>query len=336
MTNPESLLPTRTVSSPGRLVSVGCLAAAVAVLPAASTLAQTTGTTRTTGIEFLPDEGLFTPLLADPYDPAFRQRFVNGSGDGNPTVTMLGITEQGGRIGLLRWRPERGTGVLHVEIAGSVSAQFDLAATHWDLLNTDYTLGFPITFQVGKTSLRVRPYHQSSHFGDEFVRRDNIWIWGDEDPILPTDTGYHASYRFESVELLAAQEWRGWRLYAGGEWRWFVAPWSLERWVGRGGLEHRARLRGGPGDETDGGGNGRTGLATDFVGAVDVRMTENRDWAPGVSVRSGIEVGRLESDGRPGRRLGVLVEYFSGPAPFGQFQMFYDLRYYGGGLYIYW
>jgi hypothetical protein len=65
-------------------------------------------------------------------------------------------------------------------------------------------------------------------------------------------------------------------------------------------------------------------------------MTQNRDWAPGVSVRSGIELGRLARDGRPGRRLGFLLEYFTGPAPFGQFQMFYDLRYYGGGLYIYW
>lgn len=284
--------------------------------------AQTVATASPTGVEVFPDAGLFAPLLADPYDPAFRQRFVYGTGDGNPTVTMLGITEQGGRFGLVRWRAGKGT--VQVEIAGSVSAQFDLGATHWDLLNTDYTIGFPITYRRGPTGLRLRAYHQSSHLGDEFVRRDNIWIWGDPDPILPTDTGYHASYRFEAIELLASHEWRGWRGYVGGEWRWFVAPWFLEPWVARGGLEHRARLREGE------------GMATDLVGAVDVRMTQNRDWAPGVSVRSGVEIGRLEREGRPGRRVGILAEYFNGPAPFGQFQMMYDLRYYGGGFYIYW
>jgi hypothetical protein len=301
----------------------------VGVIPAALALFASAGhgqpTPRRSAVEVFPDGGLFAPLLADPYDPAFRQRFVNGTGDRNPTVTLIGITEQGGRFGLVRWQTP-GEGVVQVEIAGSVSAQFDLSATHWDLLNTDYTIGFPFTYQRGETSLRLRVYHQSSHLGDEFVRRDSIWIWGDPEPPAPGDAGYHASYRYESVELLAARRWRGWRVYGGGEYFWFVAPWLLERWVGRGGLEHRAPI----GDGTE------SGVVTELVSAADVRMTKHRDWAPGVSLRAGIEVGRRGEGGGLGRRLGVLAEYFTGPAPFGQFQMVYDVTYYGAGFYIYW
>jgi hypothetical protein len=288
--------------------------------------AQDPGAPGPTGVELFPDAGLFSPLLADPYDPAFRQRFVKGTGDRNPTVTMIGITEQGGRFGLARWRGPAG-GVVQLEVAGSVSAQFDLSATHWDLLNTDYTIGFPITFKRGESSVRLRVYHQSSHLGDEFVRRDSIWIWGDPEPPEPGDAGYHASYRYESVELLAARGWRAWRVYGGGEYFWFVAPWLLERWVARGGLEHRGRLR-----ES----GGASEVAAELVGGVDIRMTKHRDWAPGVSARLGVEVGRRGTAGELGRRLGVLAEYFTGPAPFGQFQMQYDVTYYGAGVYIYW
>ena len=65
-----------------------------------------------------------------------------------------------------------------------------------------------------------------------------------------------------------------------------------------------------------------------LVGGVDYRSLEATDWRGGVSAKVGLEFGRP----RPERRgLTVLLEYFDGSAPFGQF--YRDVvTYYGVGV----
>src|SRR6185503_17309890 len=65
---------------------------------------------------------------------------------------------------------EAGNG-LQLGVAGAIFAQFDLDSASYDLLNADYTIGLPLTFRAGRISGRLRPYHQSSHLGDEFLLR---------------------------------------------------------------------------------------------------------------------------------------------------------------------
>ena len=45
---------------------------------------------------------------------------------------------------------------------GGVLAQFDLAATSFDLINADYVIGIPLTFRRGGFSGRARFYHLTS------------------------------------------------------------------------------------------------------------------------------------------------------------------------------
>ena len=66
-----------------------------------------------------------------------------------------------------------GEGV-QLDVVGSIFAQFDLGTPSYDLLNSDFVVGFPITMRRGGFSSRLRIYHQSSHLGDEFLLANRI------------------------------------------------------------------------------------------------------------------------------------------------------------------
>lgn len=268
--------------------------------------------------ELFPSGLLTRPLVANPREPGFRLSLVEASSTGELNG-LLGIAEQGGTFGLARWQlGSRGT-ALQLDVTGSVSAQFDLGSVHWDLMNADFTFGFPVTLRRGSSAARLRVYHLSSHLGDEFVRRDSTWVWGDPFPIPDGFRTYHQSYRFESIELLLEREWRGWRVYGGGDYFWFVAPAQLDQHMAMVGLERRQPL-----------GVGRSSL----LAALDMTMLEYRDWEREWTFRGGWDVGRAADRQRSGRRLAVLFEYHTGPAPFGQFATRAPVRYVGGGLFL--
>ena len=86
---------------------------------------------------------------------------------------------------------------------GGIFAQFDIGAPSNDLINADYTIGFPLTFRRRGFSFRAKLYHQSSHLGDEYLLR------GDE--IV------RENLSFESIEFLVSQEIGFLRVYAGAE-----------------------------------------------------------------------------------------------------------------------
>jgi len=168
------------------------------------------------------------------------------------------------------------------------------------LINADYTIGVPLTWHNGHTSARLRIYHQSSHLGDEYLIRSNA---------------ERINLSFESLELLGAYDWNGWRFYFGGEYMFHREPADLEPAAMHGGVEFRSgfNLWGGH-----------------WVSGADIKRWEEHDWAVDMSVKSGLEFGSLE----PGRRrLKVMLEYYDGYAPHGQF---YEdkIDYYGIGFYL--
>ena len=64
------------------------------------------------------------------------------------------------------------------------------------------------------------------------------------------------------------------------------------------------------------------------VAGLDYRALEENDWRGRVSVKAGLSFGRHEPQPRG---ITVLLEYYDGPAPFGQF--YHDVvSYYGVAL----
>jgi uncharacterized protein DUF1207 len=248
--------------------------------------------------EAFPASDVFRPLIADPAEPRF---FVSALALKTPTDRLtIGSVGFGGSFGLYRWPGEGSVEGWQVSIFGATDSQFDLHQDSKDLINTDFRVGFPLTYKHGRFSARARIWHQSSHLGDEFI--------------LSGNAPQRINLSIESVDFVLAWEGGGWRSYAGGYYLLHSSE-DIEKRPGlHAGLDYagRAPLLG----------DGR------LVGGVDVKWFDELNWRPGVSVKLGLEFGRPY----PQRRgITVVLEAYDGFSPFGQFYRS-DIKYYGLGL----
>jgi hypothetical protein len=235
---------------------------------------------------FLPGGLIFDPLLADPRWPHFSasiQRYIN-----DPDFRNIGAVNFGETIPLYR-RPLSFGGHWEVGIQAGVFAIFDMDTDSRDLVNADYFAALTGAYAQGPFQALARLYHQSSHLGDEFLLR--------------TRTN-RINLSYEAVDLKLSYHLfdRHVRLYAGGGYLFDQDPSSLKPWSAQAGIELKHRLAFLP-------------HITPVV-AMDVQMQEENGWTPNYSVRAGLQFDRARI---LGRRLLVMLEYFSGHSPNGQF-----------------
>ena len=245
-----------------------------------------------------PVGDLFRPLLADPKQPQF---FVNinrlKSSGVRYTVASVGFGET---FGMYRFFGSSEGDGLQLSVEGAIFARFNMEAPSHDLINADYTIGIPATYRYGDNSLRFRIYHQSSHLGDEFLQSVN-----------PPE---RINLSYEAVELIYSREWRGWRVYGGGEYLVHKEPADLKPMSAHWGIEYRGikPLVW----------NGRP------IGGVDIKCFEEHNWSIDTSVKAGLEFGQPN----PGqRRLRLMAEWYKGYDPRGQFYN-NKVDYYGMGV----
>jgi hypothetical protein len=257
------------------------------------------------GVVGFPQDEIFCPLIADPKYPRSFASLLRGtfpsiekpSGKG----TTIGSVGLGDFFGLVRWGgPRPGEGV-QLDIVGAIFAQFDLDAPSNDLINADYIIGVPLTFRRSGFSVLARVYHQSSHLGDEYLLRSSQI--------------QRENLSFESLELLASQEIGPLRLYGGGERLFRRDPDTVKARL----LHTGAELR-----------SGRAGLLQ-LVSGVDLKTTEQHNWAQALSARAGVELARPSIGGHPTRLVAILLELYKGPSPYGQFFQ-EDISYVGVGI----
>jgi hypothetical protein len=250
----------------------------------------------------LPGGGVFCPLFADPKEVRTFASFLRGKfpeGTGTQNVAAVGV---GDGIALVRFNGPRPGEGLQLGIEAAVFSQFALDSPSDDILNTDYIASIPITYRIRSFSARARVYHQSSHLGDELLLR-------------PENTIQRENLSFEAVELILSQDLGVLRVYAGGEYLFDRKPSTLEELLAHGGAE----LRLGP----------RSGAR--FVAAVDLKATEQQDWDPAVSVRTGLEIAWWRHPDHPPRLGSIVLEYYEGPSPYGQFFL-ESIEYFGVGF----
>jgi hypothetical protein len=234
----------------------------------------------------LPAGHLFQPLLADPRWPHFSAAYRYYLG--NLELGHVGAVSFGETIPLFR-----GNGLAdsqwEVGIQGGVFALFQMDAPSKDLVNADYFGSLFGTWRRGAFSALGRIFHQSSHLGDELLLRTRL---------------ERINLTYESVDLKLSYDlpW-GFRVYGGGGYLFDQEPASLKPWAVQGGVEFRSPW-------TIAAGHVRP------VAAVDLQSREENKWNLDVSARGGIQfenVRVLE------RNLQLLVEYFNGNSPDGQF-----------------
>ena len=245
-----------------------------------------------------PVGDVFRPLLADPKQPQFFVSINRLKSSGvRYTVASVGFGET---FGMYRFFGSREGDGLQLSVEGAIFARFNLEAPSHDLINADYTIGIPATYRYGDNSLRFRIYHQSSHLGDEFLQSVN-----------PPE---RINLSYEAVELIYSREWRGWRVYGGGEYLVHKEPADLKPMSAHWGIEYRG--------SKPLVWNGRP------IGGVDMKCFEEHNWSIDTSVKAGLEFGQPN----PGqRRLRLMAEWYKGYDPRGQFYN-NKVDYYGMGV----
>lgn len=242
------------------------------------------------GWEVFPSNELFDPLLADPRWPRFSASYQNYFGsDDLDSGTAVSFGED---FTLIR-APRRDWGEWEIVFQAGVFSVFDLESDSFDLVNSDFLVGLGVSHHIGDLSTLVRFYHQSSHLGDEYLLR--------------SDAVDRVNLSFEVLDALVSYEPLDWlRLYGGGGVIVHREP-AIDRGITQTGLELQSPVA--------------------FVGgylrplaAVDLQFREQSDWKTDLSVRGGLQIEHpvLEE-----RRLQILVEYYDGRSPNGQF---YDNR----------
>ena len=247
-----------------------------------------------------PAGDVFTPLIAALKQPQFFVSFINIESENEDIHgASVGI---GHTFGLFRWSGEKPGDGWQLSFFGGVFSLFNMDSSSDDLINTDYLVGFPLTYRHGSYSVRFRLYHQSSHLGDEL-------LLGDQAP-------ERVNLSVDVVDALLSYEWRKWRGYGGVTYILRHDPSDLKQLGAQLGVEYRTPIK--------------ALWANQLLGGLDIKSYEEVDWDSSISLKLGLAYGR-QSQGGSGIRL--MLEAYDGPSPFGQF-FNHDLTYYGLGMYF--
>ena len=251
-------------------------------------------------VGWLPEGHLFSPLLADPRWPHFSASYQYYPNDQN--VRSVGAATFGETIPLYRTAAPM-MGQVELGVQAGVFAVFDLEAESMDLVNADYLVAATAAYRTGNVSALTRLFHQSSHLGDEYLLRTRV---------------ERLNVSYEGVDLRLSYDLPfGFRLYGGGSVLFDQEPSDLKPWATQAGVEFRS-------PQTFWGGRIRP------VAALDVQNHQENGWRADVSARAGIQ---FESLRVLGRNLQLLVQYFNGNSPNGQFYK-EEIEYVGLGVHF--
>ncbi|MGR8939956.1 MAG: DUF1207 domain-containing protein [Gammaproteobacteria bacterium] len=239
----------------------------------------------------LPAGHLFKPLLADPRWAHFSAAYRNYQSD-NFDGRDIGSVSFGETIPIYRSNFGQSTVQWESGIQAGVFSDFNLGASSSDLVNTDFIASIYSSIRAGQFSAFGRLYHQSSHLGDEFLLRK-------------LDSKFErVNLSYEGVDLRLSYELPyGVRLYGGGGGLFHREPSDLKIWSVQYGVEFRSPWR-------------FDVASMRPIAAVDIKNFEENNWNTDVSARAGVEFDNLQV---LGRKLQVLVEYYNGFSPSGQF-----------------
>ncbi|OAH97430.1 hypothetical protein A1353_22820 [Methylomonas methanica] len=259
------------------------LAANPTTLTTAETLVLPTG--------LLPTGHLFKSLLADPrwahFSAAYRNYQSNNFDGRNIASVSFGET-----IPFYRANIGNSTAQWEAGLQAGVFSDFNLDASSADLVNTDFIASIYSSVRTGQFSAFGRLYHQSSHLGDEFLLRK------------VNTTFERVNLSYEGVDLKLSYELPyGVRIYGGGGGLFHREPSALRKWSAQYGIEFRSPWR------------------LDFASmrpiiAADIKNYDQNNWSTDISARAGVE---FDNSKVLGRKLQLMVEYFNGYSPSGQF-----------------
>jgi hypothetical protein len=226
---------------------------------------------------------LFQELQADPRHVQIAGQFYRQSGEN------LGDVALGHSWGLARWE---GSGEdpwrVQYDIEGMAYSGFRLGAGNTEFQAIDFFGILPVEVRRGAASGQFMLFHESSHLGDDYIRRTGV---------------LGSPYSIDGLRALAGYEpLTGLRLYGGGIYLLHPAP-RPQRTGAQAGFDFQGRVHQG------------WKLPYRFYLAEDFQAHGNAAWNPDSETVVGERLGIKGFD----RSMRVFVGYYVGHSPFGQF-----------------
>ena len=259
---------------------------------------------------FLSSTSVFDPLIADPRWPDFSaayNRYIGRAQNNQPGETNrdAGDVSFGDSLSLFQWAPNP-SGTLEIGVQAALFADFDMDQKNVDLINADYFVGPVVEYGMGDFSMLLRIFHQSSHLGDNYLLNN------------PGITRFELSYEEPDAIFSYTLLHKSLRIYGGGGYLIDVDPSSLKRGV----VEYGVEYYGPP--------IFRNSSTIPVVG-VDIQNRQENNWSTDISARVGLQ---FQNPATFGRRLDLMLEYYNGHSPNGQFFL-QKIQSIGIGLHFY-
>lgn len=181
-----------------------------------------------------------------------------------------------------------------------VFTQFEFKKNRQNILNSDFRMGIPMTWIKDSWALRLNLFHLSSHFGDDYIFRNDI------EDYTP------ASLTYEQVDLSFYHYQGQSRYYAGIG---IVLRSNADRKL----LSFHAGF--------DGHKVINQAKTISLIWGAHLNLDEQTDYKIGIKPGIGFQFGR--EDQKP---LKLILEFYTGPAPYGAYE-FNSITQLGLGLY---
>lgn len=243
-------------------------------------IVQDTQLERIASVWVHPSAPLFDPLIADQKWPRFSAGYHYYTESVNYKHAFDGVF---GKVFPVVRKGMTSSVFTEVGVLASVFATFDLNSESFDLMNADYMVGIPFSVKWNRLSMITRFYHQSSHLGDEYIKR-SPWV-------------ERVNLSYETIDSIVSYRLLDWlRVYGGAGFVVRRDPSTYGRWSYQFGTE--------------------VYLAPDSlflpvqVLAVDVKGMEETGYTPYVSAKLGI---------RPSKNTLLTLDFYNGNSPHGQF-----------------
>jgi hypothetical protein len=254
--------------------------------------------------DWLPADELFSTPIASTAEPLNYLGFSRFNADDDAESFTIALTSLGLSFPIVRVQDAPVGGDWQFGFFAAMQSQFNMDESSDPLINTDYFIGFPLSFRHERWSARARVFHQSSHLGDELL--------------LSGQAPEREDLSYEAADLLIAYTLpAGWRIYAGGA---YILSSDLPKIgdaSGHGGIDYRS-----PQPLLW---KGRLVLALDTL--------SSDAFSPDLQIHglAGLRFGGTDADAAA---FTIALQVFDGPVPFGQF--FDDAEvFYVGGLMIF-
>ncbi len=254
-------------------------------------------------LQFLPDEPLYAPYVADPRRVDFGFQVLHFTRVTIPDSGNLSFDlKAGGQFGLVRIHPAGSEDLgWQLSLEGGFNSQFDIDR-HWDNIGWDGRYGIVLsTAQSRNLSFRFGYLHDSSHVGDEYEQRTGRRRIG-----------------YTREELAAGASWltdTGFRTYA---------EYGYARYMGNKDVQKPGRAELGFEWQQ---GKPVQGRYRGLYAAADFSAMQERDWRVDTSFQTGYRIDTRSKTWRFG------VDWYSGRPPIGEFFQ-YSEQYLGLGMWL--